>query len=425
MKVKLTLLALLAVAAASMLSGCLRDSCDSTRTYIRFDPVYKTPAEFRVNVQAVAPRPLKNPGKMYVIGNYLLINEIHEGIHVLDNSNPADPKPVVFWNIPGNVDMAVRDHYLYADQYVDLVSIDISDLQNPTVVCRKEGVFQLHGFDPGRGFLVDYVQSTITEEIPCGDSRWTSSWFREGDMIFVNAGQLDPVSSTGPTKTGNGLPSGTGIAGSYSRFGQYDQYLYCVDNFTLRPFSVASPACPVAGQEIPIGWNIETIFPWKNKLFVGSQTGVFIFDASNPARPVQEAAFSHATGCDPVVCDDTNAYVTIHDGTTCQGTFNQLDVIDISSLPFASLRISYPMKKPKGLSVYGKYLYLCDDGLKIFDKTDPLKIQLLSHLPNISTYDVIALDDSHLLVVGDGGFYQYDVSNPSAPKKISQILVAP
>jgi len=83
------------------------------------------------------------------------------------------------------------------------------------------------------------------------------------------------------------------------------------------------------------------------------------------------------------------------------------------------------MTKPKGLSVYGNYLYLCDDGLKIFDKTDPLNLKQLSHLRNIATYDVIALNDTHILIVGDGGFFQYDVSNPKAPKQISHIRVTP
>ncbi|MBK9336858.1 MAG: hypothetical protein IPM98_09825 [Lewinellaceae bacterium] len=419
---KLTLLTLVALAATVLLSGCLRDTCTTTRTYVRFDPVYKTPDEFRVGVKAEAPRPLRKPGKMYLIGDYLLINELHEGIHVLDNSDPANPVPVVFWNIPGNVDMAVRDHFLYADQYVDLLSIDISDLQNPTLNCRSEAVFQLHGFDPVRGFLVDFVQTTVTETLDCNDPRWGGNWFLEGDFVFVADGSFN---SSGPIRKNTGIPSGSGIAGSYSRFGQYDQYLYCVDNSTLRTFSLASPGCPSALETIQIGWNIETIFPWKDRLFVGSQNGVFIFNVTNPARPAQEAAFLHATGCDPVVCDDENAYVTIHGGTDCNGTINQLDVIDIRSLPAATLRKTYPMTKPKGLSLSDRYLFLCDDGLKIFDKTDPLNLKQLSHLKGIETYDVIALDATHILIVGDGGFFQYDVSDPAAPKQISQILVTP
>ncbi len=423
MKMKFTLLVLAGIAASILFSGCLRDTCTSTRTYVRFDPVYKTPAECRAGIKAESPRAMKQPGKMYVIGQYLLVNEINTGIHVIDNSDPANPQPVAFWNIPGNVDMAVRDHYLYADQYIDLITVDISDIQNPQLVCRSENAFQLFGFDPARGFLVDYARTNVTEDIPCDDGRWSQPWFREGDMIFAFDGAT--ASNSGPVKTNNGLPASTGIAGSYSRFGQYGDYLYCVDNTTLRPFSVASPSCPAALDPVFIGWNIETIFPWKNRLFVGSQTGVFIFNASNPARPVQEAVFSHATGCDPVVCDNENAYITIHDGTTCNGTFNQLDVVDIRKLPVTTLSKTYPMTKPRGLSAYGNYLYVCDDGLKIFDKTNPSALKQLGQVQDLVTYDVIALDDTHVLVIGDDGFYQYDVSNPAAPKAISHLLVTP
>lgn len=423
MKMKLTLFLLVGVASATLFSGCLRDDCTTTQSYIRFDPVYKTAAECRTDISAEAPRPLKQPGKMYLIGQYILINELREGVHVIDNSDPANPVPVVFWNIPGNVDISVRDHYLYADQYIDLLTIDINDLNNPQLVCRAQNVFQLHGFDPARGFLVDYVQTQITEEVSCDDNRWGSPWFAEGDIIFVSPNAM--ADAAGPIRNNSGLPAGTGIAGSYSRFGQYDQYLYCVDNSSLRPFSLSNPACPTALDPVFIGWNIETIFPWNDRLFVGSQNGVFIFNASDPARPVQEAVFVHATGCDPVVCDENYAYVTIHDGTNCNGSINQLDVIDIRNLPATSLAKTYPMKKPKGLSVLGDYLYLCDDGLKIYDKSDPLGLKEMSHLSNLETYDVIAIDNTHILIVGDGGFYQYDVSDPASPKEISRLTVTP
>ena len=115
--------------------------------------------------------------------------------------------------------------------------------------------------------------------------------------------------------------------------------------------------------------------------------------------------------------------MTIHGGTNCNGTFNQLDVIDIKNLPNASLSKSYPMTKPMGLSVTNEHLFLCDDGLKIFDKSDPLNMVQLSHLKNMTTYDVIAFSDEHLMVIGDGGFYQFDVSNPEDPKQISLLPV--
>lgn len=406
------------------LSGCLRDECSSTRTFVRLDPVYKTPLEFRTGIQAEGPRALRKPGKIYALGKYLFINERQEGIHVIDNSEPANPRSLAFWAITGNVDMAIRGNYLYADQYVDLLTIDISDMQNPRMVCRKQDAFQLHGFQPGRGYLVEYTPTEVKEEVSCTDDRWNNPWFRSGDAFFVAADAVKGGASGPAFSSNNNVGAVAGIAGSYARFALYDRYLYTVDNFMLRTWSVISADCPTRIDSVYAGWNIETIFPWKDRLFLGSQTGVFIFNNQNPQKPVQESLFSHATGCDPVVCDEKNAYVTIHDGTTCNGTFNQLDVIGIQNLPWTSLTKSYNMTKPKGLSLAGDYLYLCDDGLKVFDKSNPSDLKQLAHVKNIKTYDVIALDTTHLLVVGDSGFLQFDVSDPQNPKQISVLPVA-
>ena len=411
-------LTLAGLSFAFLLSSCLRDECDTTRTFIRFDAIYKTPAECRVGIKAEAPRELRNPGKIYVFGQYLFINEKNEGIHVIDNQDASNPQNLAFWSIPGNVDIAIRGQYLYADQYVDLLTIDISDMQNPKEICRAEEAFQLFGFDPQLGYLVGYEQTEITENISCSDARFNRNWFIDGGDVLIMA---DVVNTAAETSGGNALAAAW-IGGSYARFGLVDQYLYTIDNSTLSTWTVAS-GCPGKIESNPVGWNIETLFPWKNKLFIGSQTGVFIFDNSNPEHPVYENSFSHATGCDPVVCDDHFAYVTIHDGTTCNGTFNQLDIIDIEQMPAMSLAKTYPMKRPKGLSVTNDFLYLCDDGLKIYDKTNPLDLKLKSHSKGIDTYDVIALGAGQLLVIGADGFYQIDASNPEKPKELSKILV--
>ncbi len=61
-------------------------------------------------------------------------------MHIIDNQNPADPQNIGFIEIPGNVDIAIKENILYADSYVDLVAIDISDINNPTEVDRVEDV---------------------------------------------------------------------------------------------------------------------------------------------------------------------------------------------------------------------------------------------------------------------------------------------
>jgi hypothetical protein len=123
------------------------------------------------------------------------------------------------------------------------------------------------------------------------------------------------------------------------------------------------------------------------------------------------------------VCDDQYAFVTIHDGTNCNGTINQLDVIGIEHLENATLLKSYPMTRPFGLAITNHHLFLCDDGLKIMDRTNPLDIKVVSHLTTLHAYDVIALSETHLLLVGEDGFFQFDVSNPAAPIQMSLIPV--
>ena len=66
-----------------------------------------------------------NPGKIYFKEGYIFINEELKGIHVIDNRNPENPQNIGFIEIPGNVDIAIKNNTLYADSYIDLGAIDI------------------------------------------------------------------------------------------------------------------------------------------------------------------------------------------------------------------------------------------------------------------------------------------------------------
>ncbi len=126
---KLMLFIALLLSSSFVLQGCLKDTC--ARTYTIYTPVYKSVAEVRANIKNNAPLQVSNPGKMFVQGNYIFLNEIDKGIHVIDNSNPANPINKYFIDIPGNIDLAVKDNTLYADLYSDLLTINIAD---PTLV---------------------------------------------------------------------------------------------------------------------------------------------------------------------------------------------------------------------------------------------------------------------------------------------------
>ena len=104
-------------------------------------PVYMSWEELRASVKMTESRELVNPGKIYFKDGYIFINEELKGIHVFDNQDPANPQNIGFVEVPGNVDIAIKDNILYADSYVDLVAIDISDVNNPVEVKRVKDIF--------------------------------------------------------------------------------------------------------------------------------------------------------------------------------------------------------------------------------------------------------------------------------------------
>ncbi|SNR86671.1 LVIVD repeat-containing protein [Hymenobacter mucosus] len=197
-----------------------------------------------------------------------------------------------------------------------------------------------------------------------------------------------------------------GKAGSLARFSVLNNTLYVVDNNSLRLFSLTNPAAPERGAVVPLGFGIETIYPRAPYLFLGTQRGMYIFDAGVPAQPKRVAFYEHVVSCDPVVVDDDYAYVTLRDGRTCGGGPNQLQVIDLSNLSAPRLAQSYPMRHPMGLGVDSTLLFVCDkDELKVFStSTTPVLPAPQSFSINVS--DVIP-HRGQLLAIGPDGLYQY------------------
>ncbi|HEY6955191.1 MAG TPA: hypothetical protein VI385_08095, partial [Flavisolibacter sp.] len=163
----------------------------------------------------------------------------------------------------------------------------------------------------------------------------------------------------------------------------------------------------------------------KDKLFLGSMEGLYIYDISNPTSPVAKGNFIHAKACDPVVADEKYAYVTLKAGTTCGSATNELEIVDIADVTKPSLLKTYAMSGPSGLSKDGNTLFVCDgkDGLKIYDATDYSKLSLIKQISNIEPLDVIAWNRNALVVTKDG-LYQYDYSDLANIHRVSMITVS-
>jgi hypothetical protein len=422
-----------ALALVFMAAAC-RDKVIQEYTYTVNTPIYQSHEEFQNRVITSEPRDLESPGKIHFKGNMIYIVEQYKGIHVIDNSNPSSPQKTSFVELPGVVDLASKDFTLYADSYTDLVALDISNPTQITELGRETNVFaQSNAFfnalpptnneygigviEPEKGVVVGWKVETITEEYEVS-SGGLGCWNCD---FAVSESASDVRNGFAPTAA-----PAAGISGSMARFAVNGNALYVLDQWSLKVLDISNTNNPTEGEVFETGLQVETLFPLDGKLFVGTTTGMMIYDLANPMSPVFLTTFAHASSCDPVVVEGDIAYVTLRSGTECQGFTNQLDVINVSDFSNPSLIKSYPMTNPHGLGIDNGTLFICDGdaGLKVFDASDANRIDEneLSHFENINAYDVIPLGNV-LLMVGADGFYQYDYSDVQNIQLLSVIPV--
>jgi len=392
-----------------LISGCT-DNCEVTHTYVNYEPVYLTTEEIRGSVGFLPPREINSPGRLYYKDGFLYINEAGEGIHVIDNRNPQQPQKLGFVNLPGNFDLAAKGNYLYADSYVDLVILDISDPSNVVEVNRRLSVFAQYDYfaglwDETNGLIVEWEETFTNETFESDCESGNQVYYFDG-LDLASEGGFAQRNTSGPTAND---ASKSGVGGSLAKFTIYDDFLYTINSWEMRLFDISNLTEPETGATIQLGWGIETLFPYGDKLFIGANNGMHIYDNQNPALPVLLSTYEHINSCDPVVVQDDYAYVTLRSGTECAGFTNQLDVVDISDLYNPRLHKSYPMQNPHGLGIDGSCLFITEGefGLKFFDASDVDNIELVSHQEALSAYDVIPLNNN-LMVIGDDGFYQYE-----------------
>lgn len=425
--------ALLLLILAS-LSACT-DECETTLTYTVEEPILMTRSAMISSVSSLPARPLAATGKIYSKDHLVFINEPYKGIHVIDNSNPASPQALAFINIPGNVDMSIRDNTLYADAGPDLLALDISDPHQVEIKKHVFNTFQFNfawntgSFTPLAGNLSDEITVgfttrvvTITQE---GETGPGTGW-----GMNQGGGRIGLESTFFNDKSAASAGSSTGTGGSMARFTIAGNYLYAINANNMRVFDISSSGNPQPGNLVFMGGGIETVFPYQNKLFIGSMTGMLIYDISNGATPTPLGGYSHARVCDPVVVSGNYAYVTLRSNASGRcggGNANQLDVIDISNPRAPQLKKTFPMQSPYGLGIDQNTLFVCEGehGLKVFDATNPLAVgnNQVGHFRNINMFDVIPLGHT-LLAIGSDGLYQYDYSNPKDIRYLSRIPVA-
>lgn len=133
---------ILTVLFALLLSGCTK-YIDDEPYYeeVQYVPLLMTYDEMKASVKANTARAIREPGKIVLYNHYILIVEKYRGFHLINNTDPAAPVNMAFVSIPGCIDVAVKNNMVYADNAVDLVTLNMTDPSTIYEVARIPSVF--------------------------------------------------------------------------------------------------------------------------------------------------------------------------------------------------------------------------------------------------------------------------------------------
>lgn len=399
-----------------------------------FVPQYETSSQLTSRISITDAKEYTTAGKIITYNNYIFVNRPHEGIHVVDNSDPSNPQNLHFINVPGSLDMAIIDDHLYTDMYSELVVFDISNVTQPEII-EDYTVSDVFYYNP-----YEFIHMTSTQQeydfvqYENIDSRqgivtsWEIEIRREPAEQWLRTYAVMESSSDAQTAAAGGSASDamqTSSAGSMTRFLPVDRFLYTINFNELILFSIEENYQPTRFARLDTGTQAETLFQLNDLLFVGSTTGMLMYDVATPSNPEYINSIDHFRSCDPVVADDNYAYVTLRGGTNCFTASNELQIIDIRNPEELSVVARQALFNPHGLAIHNDHLVVCDGsaGIKVIDVSD-------RENPSISTsesipfaYDVI-LDYPNAIVVGESRLYQYDLSELPRLIKTGEIALS-
>ncbi len=409
---------------AGLFYSCNKDKGTATITYQEATAIYGDLEEVRQQPLNVATRPIDNPGKVFVGADFILLGEEEQGVHVIDNSDINNPQFVNFIEIPGNREFFVEGDYLYAESYYDLMKIDVSDLNNVQLAGRANNLFQEPLTNDKGETLLGFSYKEVTREVDIDSDLYTQ--ILADQYVYLDfAKNIIPKSAVPSSFAGNSnQQSGTVNRITYSQDHVYVinfNQMAIVDNRNGDFTQVASPT------QLDFPDDMETIFPYEDKLFVGSRSAMNIYDAASPRQPTDLYQFDHATSCDPVYPVDDVAYITLRTGdfSECPGHTNALVVLDIENLNSPSEVEEISMRSPYGMSLYNDLLFVGEgeNGLSVFDASDRKDPDLVKKFDDIAAFDIIPhpAHQGLILIAGPDGLSQFTMDGAMELSLNSQI----
>jgi hypothetical protein len=220
--------------------------------------------------------------------------------------------------------------------------------------------------------------------------------------------------------TNSSESASTGKGGSLARFATVGNYLYLVDYATIEIYDI-STSIAFKRKSVFVGFAIETIFPYKDKLFIGSRDGMFIFSIADPKTPVKLGTARHLRSCDPVVADDNLSYVTLRGGP-CGPAVDGLYIYDVKEVMNPKQLSLLELSNPSGLGVKDSVVFVCRGqyGLTAVNAKDPFHPKEMYTINDANFTDVIQYENLLICYVSDG-LLLYDISNLKSIVKMGNV----
>jgi hypothetical protein len=159
------------------------DSIDYSKKVMGWKPVYGADSTYKKLKYFNTPRAINLAGKIYVFGNTIFQNDIGKGIHLINNATPANAQRVAFIELAGNTDIAIKGNFLYANNYDDMVVIDITNINAPVEVKRFKDVFNIT--DSFRPYIWQAPIDTGYYECPrFNNDSIITNWVKDSVMKF-------------------------------------------------------------------------------------------------------------------------------------------------------------------------------------------------------------------------------------------------
>ena len=413
----------LVVILCLQLTNCNNDDSNEFQDPVEVTvPVIKSKSEVRNSIAIMNAIPTNSDGKIYVYDDLLFYIAQNSGIHIFNNQNPATPQNISFIQLEGVHDISIKNDILFADNFMDLVVFDISNISDIQLVNVEEDMLEYYAIFPEDSM---YYQSNI---FPSNDDEFVANYTTvtmerdevENSLdIFWNS---ISIFEGGALANDAGVTIGTG--GSYAKFQILRNALYTIDAYKLNTFNIADYNSISLVSETWLGdWfggELETTYILKDYLFIGATNGMHIVGLQDEFNPVYTSSFTHATGCDPVVVEGNTAYITVRGGNSCGAIEDQVNVIDVSDITMPTEYSTYFLSSPYGLGIRDQVLYVCnDEGINVFNAQNPNEIVLVNTYETTSK-DVIPLP-SHLISVGENVIHQYNYADNFGLELISTL----